>query len=109
MTDTNGFLQNLSGIASDLLHNLKPSSVASRTYRCSVPISNKSSFSPLDQAIACIPTCRNCFLDTPQSYLRMTIQNNETTAANFFIVDSCGACFINRLDIFSCSNLLETV
>ena len=109
MTDTNGFLQNPSGITSDLLYNLKPSAVASRTYRCSVPTSNKSSFSPLDQAIAYIPARRNCFLDTSQSYLRMTIQNNESTAANYFTLDSCGACVINRLDIFSGSNLLETV
>ena len=39
----------------------------------------------------------------------MTIQNNETVAANHFTLDSCGACVINRLDIFSGSNLVETV
>ena len=109
MTDTTGFIQNPVGISDDLRFNLKPSAVASRTYRCSVPTSNKSSFAPLDQAICYIPARRNCYLDTSQSYLRMTIENKETAAANYITLDSCGACVINRLDIFSGSNLVETV
>ena len=48
-------------------------------------------------------------LDPQQSYLRYTVQYNSTTATDNIAVDHCGACFINRLDIFHSSNLLETV
>ena len=68
MTDTSQFLNNAVGITSDLAFNLKNSAVASRSYRCSVPTSNKSTFAPGDVAIAYIPARRNCFLDTQQSY-----------------------------------------
>ena len=110
MTDTTGFMPNPVGLSDDLHYSLKPSAVASRTYRCSIPTANKSTFSPGDLAIAYIPARRNCFLDTSQSYLRMTIQNNEPIGAtNYFSLDSCGACVINRLDVFSGSNLCESV
>ena len=109
MTDTTGFLPNPVGLSDDLHYSLKPSAVSSRTYRCSVPTANKSSFAPGDLAIAYIPARRNCFLDTSQSYLRMTIQNNETISGKYFDLDSCGASVINRLDVFSGSNLCESV
>ena len=94
MTDTTGFLANPVAVSNDCLYKLKPSAVASRTYRCSIPTANKSSFNPGDLAIAYIPARRNCFLDTSQSYLRMTYKNNETTSG--IIMDNCGACGINR-------------
>ena len=54
---------------------------------------------------------RNTYLDNTQSYLKLTIQNNDTTAANTMTLDRCGACFINRLDVFGNdgSILLETI
>ena len=107
MTDTTGFLANPVAISDGLNYKLKSSAVASRTYRCSIPTANKASFSPGDLAVAYIPARRNCFLDTSQSYLRMTYKNNEGT--NAIYMDTCGACGINRLDIFSGSNLVESV
>ena len=109
MTDTTGFIANPVALSDDLHFKLKPSAVSSRTYRCSVPTANKSSFNPGDLAIAYIPARRNCFLDISQSYLRMTYKNNETISGNYMTLDSCGACAINRLDVFSGSNLCETI
>ena len=107
MTDTSQFLPNQQGITSDCLFNLKPSAVSSRSYRCSVPTSNKSTFNPGDVAIAYIPARRNCFLDTTQSYIRYTVKNGDTSVNINF--DNNGASVINRLDVFHGSNLLETV
>ena len=109
MTDSSQFLPNQQGITSDLFYNLKPSSASSRSYRCSIPTSNKSVFSPNDTAIAYIPARRNCFLDTTQSYIKYTIKNNETTVGNTFKLDNNGASVLNRLDVFHGSNLLESV
>lgn len=107
MTDTSSFLPNSVGISSDCLYNLKPSAVASRQYRCSVPTSNKSIFAPGDVAIAYIPARRNCVLDAANSYVRYTIKNLDVS--NNITFDNNGASVINRLDIYHGSNLLETV
>ena len=107
MTDTSSFLPNSIGISSDCLYNLKPSAVASRQYRCSVPTSNKSNFNPGDVAIAYIPARRNCVLDCANSYIRYTVKNLDPS--NNIIFDNNGASVINRLDVFHGSNLLETV
>ena len=107
MTDTSSFLPNSIGISSDCLYNLKPSAVASRQYRCSVPTSNKSNFNPGDVAIAYIPARRNCVLDCANSYIRYTVKNLDPS--NKIIFDNNGASVLNRLDVFHGSNLLETV
>jgi hypothetical protein len=40
----------------------------------------------------------------------LTVQNLDATGAgNYFNTDVCGACFINRIDIFHGRNLLETI
>jgi hypothetical protein len=111
MTDTNSLIPNQTAVSSDCLYTLKPSSVRARSYRASVPSSNKSSFAPQEVAIFYVPGGRrNTYLDTQQTYIRFTVQNNDTTVAtNCFFTDQCGACFINRIDIFHASNLIETV
>jgi hypothetical protein len=111
MTDTNSLIPNQTAVSSDCLFTLKPSSVRARSYRASIPTSNKSTFAPGDVAIFYIPGGRrNTYLDTQQTYIRYTVQNNDTfAAANYFNTDNSGACFINRIDIFHASNLLETV
>ena len=106
MTDTTNFLPNQIGITNDCLYNLKNSAVSSRSYRCSLAPTNKSSFVPNDTAIFMIPARRNCFLDTTQSYLRTTIKNNHSASIE---LDSNGACVINNLNIYHGSNLIETV
>jgi hypothetical protein len=88
---------------------MKPSSVNGRSYRCSIPPTNASSFSPASMVVLYIPARRNCFLDPQQTYLRMTVQNQDNTASNYFSLDAMGSCFINRLDVFSGSNLLESI
>ena len=109
MTDAST-LQIPSGVAvsSDCLYNLKPCSVRGKSYRASIPSSNKSTFSPQDVAIMYIPGGRKgTFMDPTQSYLRFTVQTNDASAN--FTVDNMASSFINRIDICHGSNLIETV
>ena len=108
MTDTSVLLPNAQSLPSECLYNLAPSAFRSRSYRASVPTSNKSTFSPGDTAILYIPGGRrNTYLDTTQSYVRFTVKNNDTS--NTLNFDGCGASVINRLDTFSGSNLISTI
>lgn len=119
MTDSSTLLPNVMGISSDCQYNLKPSAVRSRSYRASVATTNKSSFNPGDTAILYVPGGRrNTYLDTTQTYIRFTAKNNDATVSTtggltanevLFNLDNNGACFINRLDIFHGSNLIETL
>jgi len=110
MTDSSSMLQNETAVTSDCLYNLKPSASRCRSYRASLPPINNSSFTPGIQMIFMIPGGRrNTFLDTTQTYLKLTIQNNDTT--NALTLDRSGACVINRLDVFGNDGLilLETI
>jgi hypothetical protein len=110
MTDSSVLLPNSTAVSSDCLYNLKPSAVRSRSYRASIPTSNKSTFNPGDTMIFYVPGGRKGnFLDCTQSYIRYTVKNNDATANNTIIFDGCGASIINRLDTFHGSNLLESV
>lgn len=108
MTDTQNFIPNQKAVSSDLLYNLKASSVPARSYRASIPTTNAQTFAPGSVAVAYIPCGRrNTFLDTNQSYIRYTVQQNSTV--HDFHVDNTGASFINRLDVFHSSNALESI
>ena len=108
MTDTSQLLPNQTAVTSDCMFNLKPSAVRARSYRASIPSSNKSTFNPSDVVIFYLPAGRrNTYLDPTQSYMRYTVRNNDTTNAINF--DQDGASVINRLDVFHASNLLESV
>ena len=110
MTDNSSLVQNQRGVSSDVLYNLKPSCVNGRSYRCSIPPTNGGGpFAPSSMIVLYVPARRNCFLDPQQAYLRLTVKNNDTTAGNYFFLDSIGSCFINRIDIFSGTNLVETI
>ena len=119
MTDAQTLVPNRVGLPSDANFELKPSGVRSRQYRASILPTNKSVFSPSDLCVMYVPAGRrNTYLDTSQSYLRMTIKNTDGTAAtattagnsgNSFFLDNTAACVINRLDIFHASNLLESI
>ena len=112
MTDASPLmLPNQVAVASDCLYNLKPSSCRARSYRASIPSSNKSVFGPADQIIAFIPGGRkNTYLDSQQSYMRITVQNNEAAGANnSFYFDGNGASIINRLDSFHSGNCLDSI
>ena len=111
MTDAATLLiPNQLAVSSDCLYNLKPSSVRARSYRASIPSSNKSTFSPGDTIIAYIPGGRkNCYLDPQQSYVRFTVKNNDTTASQTMTIDNLASCFINRLDTYHSGNLIDTI
>jgi hypothetical protein len=99
-------------LTSDLRYSLKPSSVSARQYRVSLIPSNKQTFSPTDPITLYIPARRNTFIDTKNSYLRFTINNNNATAtapANSLNCDRSAACVFDRLEIFHGSNRLESI
>ena len=111
MTDASTLLiPNQLAVSSDCLYNLKPSSVRARSYRASIPSSNKSTFSPGDTIIAYIPGGRkSTYLDPNQSYVRFTVKNNDTTASQTMTIDNLASCFINRLDTYHSGNLIDTI
>ena len=98
MTDASTLMiPNQTAVSTDCMYNLKPSSIRARSYRASIPSSDKSVIGPSDQIIAYIPGGRrNTYLDPMQSYMRITVQNNDTTANNYFNFDKTGASMINR-------------
>jgi len=103
-------------LTSDMLLGLKPSAPKSRSYRISVAPLNKSVFAPGDQMIFELPTGRRgTWLDQTQSYLKFSVQvastaaSEATTGRTGVYVDNSAYSFIQRLDIYNSSNLLETI
>ena len=100
MSDSSSLVANQVAVTSDLLYNLKPSAVRSRSMRTSIPSSNQTTFVGTNVAIFQVPSGRrSTFLDGQQSYLRFTVQNNDV-ATNQFYIDNTAASFILRIDIF---------
>jgi hypothetical protein len=98
------------GLTNDCLFNLKPNSVRSRTYRASIPAMNSQTFVASTQMIFSIPCGRrNSYLDNTMSYLKFTVYNPDTVTTNFITIDNNAANFIDRLDVFHSSTMLETI
>jgi hypothetical protein len=101
-------------LTSDMLLGLKPSAPKSRSYRISVPPLNKNVFIPGDQMIFELPTGRKgTWLDQSQSYLKFSVQFASTVACaplgSGIYLENTAYNFIQRLDIYNSSNLLETI
>ena len=106
-------------LTSDMLLGLKPSAPKSRAYRLNVAPLNKSVFTGSDQMIFETPCGRKgTWLDQSQSYLKFSVQvgANAVCAANVsangvysgIYVDNSAYSFLQRIDIYHSSNLLET-
>ena len=100
-------------LTSDMQYGLKPSAPRSRSYRLSVVPLNKSVFNGGDQIIFECPTSRKgTFLDQSQSYLKFSVQCSATGACTVggtgIYLDNSAYSFIQRLDIYHSSNLLES-
>lgn len=102
-------------LTSDMLLGLKPSAPKSRSYRISVAPINKSVFTALDQIIIELPTGRKgTWFDQSQSYLKFSVQCSSTTAitaagGSGIYLDNSAYSFIQRLDVYNSSNLLESL
>ena len=108
MADNSVLVPNSHAVSSDCLFNLKPSAVRSRSYRANILPTNKNTFNPGDLAVFYIPGGRrNTYMDPQQSFLRMTVKNNDSS--NMMVLDNNFGALINRLDIFHASNLIETI
>ena len=107
-------------LTSDMMLGLKPSAPKSRSYRISIAPMNKSTFAGGDQMIFELPTGRRgTWYDPSQSYLKFSVQVQTTAAisianANLNAVggvrtDNTAYSFLQRLDVYNSSNLLETI
>ena len=103
-------------LTSDMMLGLKPSAPKSRSYRISVAPLNASTFAPGSQMIFELPTGRRgTWLDQSQSYIKFSVQctANAACAANAaggaIYIENSAYSFIQRLDLYHSSNLLETV
>jgi hypothetical protein len=102
------------GMSSDFLLGLKVAAPKSKSSRVSVSPLNKSVFKAGDQIIIEIPTGRRgTWLDQSQSFLKFSVQCSSTAAANQggsgIYLDNTAYSFFNRFDLFSGSNLLESI
>lgn len=101
-------------VSSDLLLGLKPSAPKSRSYRISVAPMNKSTFTGGDQIIIELPTGRkNTWLDQSQSYFKFSVACSTTaqslTGGSGVYLDNSAYSFLQRLDVYNASNLLESI
>ena len=117
MSDPNAILLPIhQALTSDMLLVLKPSAPKSRSYRISCAPMNGSKFNGSDQMIFELPTGRKgTWMDQSQSYLKFSVQctANAACAAGVvtggIYVENTAYSFIQRLDIYNSSNLLETI
>jgi len=104
--DNSNLINNNNSVSSDLLYNLKNSAGTSRRYRANIAPNNGQTFSPGTQVNFSIPSGRrNTYLDGQNSYLRLTIRNNDGVAGMY--LDNTGACFINMLTVNQSGNLID--
>lgn len=103
-------------LTSDMCLGLKPTCpVGSRSYRVNIPPSNKNVFTPGDTMIFDINGRPNSWLDQSQTYLKFSVQFSSTAIATAnsvgtgIFVENSAYSFIQRMDIFHQSNLLETI
>ena len=99
----------LSGALTDAL-NFKPKSpgAASRSYRTIVTPLNSGNQNPGDVTKFDIPVGRhNTFIDTSETYFMFQLKNSSGTQA--FNLDGSAYCLINRLDVLSQGQVLESI
>lgn len=94
-----------------LLYSMKPSAVSSRSYRDSIQPINGSTHASGSTVKINIPAGRKgTYLDTSQSYLKFAITNQSTGTNKELTLGGSGAwCFIQRIDVYHGSNLLESI
>jgi hypothetical protein len=102
-------------VTSDMMLGLKPGAPRSRSYRISQAPLNASTFAPGSQCSVELPTGRKgTWLDQSQSYLKFSVQMTSTAACAYTVatgiyLDNSAYSFIQRVDIYNSSNLLESI
>jgi len=91
-----------------MLYSMKPSAVSSRSYRDSISAINGNSHASGTPIKINIPAGRKgTYLDCSQSYIKFKVDN--TTGAVLTLSGSGAWVFIQRLDVYHGSNLLESI
>lgn len=100
----------MSGLSDSLVYSPKPRAVSAMKHRVNIPPINGQTFSPGDTIQLAIP-CGNRgeFLNTRQSYLKLTIRNKDATAANKIVLDGSAHAILRLLEVTYGSNVLEYV
>jgi hypothetical protein len=105
-------------LTSDMMLGLKPAAPKSRSYRISVAPINKNVFKPNDQMVFELPTSRRgSWYDATQSFIKFSVQATTTAEVtqavadlgNAVNLDNSAYSFIQRLDVYNSSNLLESI
>ena len=101
-------------LTSDMLYGLKPSAPKSRSYRLNISPINMSVFSPGTQIIFEVPSGRaGTYLDNSETYLKFSVQCTSTVACavggSGIYIDNTAYSFIQRVDTYHSSNLLESI
>jgi hypothetical protein len=93
----------------NLRYQSKIESAMAQSYRTNIAPLNSTTAAAGTNIIINIPTSDNLVLATTESYLKFGLQLT-TAAADVFRLDSCGAHgFIQKIRVFSGSNLLEEI
>lgn len=108
MTDTNALVPNNQAVPSEMSYGLKPSMVNSRSYYQTVsPQSSSTNITPGSTITFRLPCGRkNTFMDPSQSFMKITVKNNDETASHF---DGSAYSVINRMDVYHAGNLIDQV
>ena len=86
MANNKQLIKNSLAVASHCFFNLKPFIVNGRLDRWLTPPTNASSFSRFSMIVLYVSSRKNCFFDTQQTYLILTIQKMTQLQVVIFIL-----------------------
>ena len=96
-------------LPSQVLYNMKPESVPSRSLKTSfLSSAGAGSITAAGQAKIHVSGNRGEYLDCPNSMLRFSVTNPTNSAATM-ILDGHASCFIERVEIYFNSTLVESI
>ena len=104
-------MQNLSEshimLPTDLNLTAKPTGVSANSKRVNITPLNNTIWSPNDAILFDFPCNRSCtYLNGSDTVLMVKVKNND---ADIMFIDNFASSFIQRLDIHSAGQLLETI
>lgn len=97
-------------LSDSLVFTPKPSAVSGSRLRSNFPAYNAATFSPGATAMINV-ACgrRGQYLNPKQSFLKFSVKNNNSTSTNKFAIDYSASSFIQRIDVYHASVLLESI
>lgn len=111
MSDTSSLANTKVAIPNELAFVLPMSGPRARSFRSNQLSQNRSSYLPDETCTIGINSRKNCFLDPTQTSIQFTIYNEGLAGASItdFYVDNFASSFIQRIDIYHGSSVLESI